>query len=119
MTTLAPQRRGDEFRYAFVLGNGWTASMFSGGLKWTLRRSVPESAEVTDTGAVYQASVAGGQITFSDTTHGTILIPGATTTIWPARRLYWDLQGVVTVGARVLTIDSGDILIAGDITRSA
>lgn len=119
MTTLDRQMRGDEFRYSFVLGNSWTASMFSGGVKWTLREEIPASSVVTDTDAVHQASVAGGEITFSDTTHGTILIPGAITTSWPKGRLYWDLQGVVTVGARVLTIDSGDILIAGDVTRSA
>lgn len=118
MTTLKPQRRGDRFLYYFTLGNSWTAAMFTGGIKFTLRTSVPSSSTVTDVDAVDQAAVATGEITFSDDTHGSVLIPGARTTAWPARRLKWDLQGVVTVGARVETIDSGDIQIEGDITRS-
>jgi hypothetical protein len=116
-TTLDPQLRGDEFRYTFTLGNSWVASMFTGGLLWTLRSSIPASTVLTDADAVDQAEL-GDEITFSSTTVGTILIPGARTKLWPARRLFWDLQGVVTVGARVLTIDRGEIQIVGDVTRS-
>lgn len=118
MTTLDPQIRGDEFRYSFTLNDGWTAAMFTGGIKFTLRSKLPASSEVNDARAIYQASVARGEITFSDDTSGTILIPGARTTLWPAQRLYWDLQGVITIGSRVLTIDSGDIEIRADVTRS-
>jgi len=119
MTTLASQRRGDEFKYTFTLGNGWTSTMFTGGMKFTLRTSIPASSVVTDTDAVDQASVATGEITFSSATVGTVLIPGARTTAWPAKNLFWDLQGYVTVGARPLTADDGTILIRGDVTRSA
>lgn len=118
MTTLDSQKRGDEFSYSFTLGSGWIGSDFSGGIIFTLREEIPESTVTTDADAVDQASVAGGEITFSSTTVGTILIPGSRTTAWPKGRLYWDLQGVVTVGERVFTIDSGTILIAGDVTRA-
>lgn len=117
-TILPPQRRGDRFLYHFTLGNSWTGAMFTGGLKFTLRTAVPPSSTVTDTDAVDQASVDGGEITFADDTHGAITIPAARTTNWPARRLYWDLQGAVTIGSDVETLDSGSILIKGDITRS-
>lgn len=116
---LDPQLRGDEFKYTFTLGNGWTSTMFTGGVKFTLRTSIPASTVVTDTDAVDQASVAGGEITFSSTTVGTVLIPGSRTTAWPAKRLYWDLQGYVTIGARPLTADRGSVLIIGDLTRAA
>lgn len=120
-TILDPQRRGAEFKYNFTLGNGWTASMFTGSLKFTLRSTLPESSVTTDVvganGCVDQASVSGGEITFSDTTHGTILIPGSRTTAWPGRTLFWDLQGIVTVGNRVLDIDAGTISVVKDVTR--
>jgi hypothetical protein len=119
-TTLDPQRRGAEFKYTFTLGNGWTSSMFTGGLIFTLRTRIPASTVLDDTDAavVAQASVAGGEITFSTTTVGTILIPGADTKTWPTGRLYWDLQGIVTTGARVLDVDDGTITIIGDVTRT-
>jgi hypothetical protein len=119
-TALDPQRRGTEFKYTFTLGNSWTSSMFTGGLIFTLRTRIPASSVLddTDAGVVAQASVAGGGITFSSTTVGTVLIPGATTKLWPTGRLFWDLQGIVTIGARVLDVDAGTILIVGDITRT-
>lgn len=117
-TILDPQIRGDDFRYLFTLGNGWTASMFTGGLKFTLRTSEPDTSVVDDSGAIDQASVAGGEISFSDTTHGIVAIPAARVTTWPTGRLLWDLQGVVSLGAHVYTIDRGTIVVTADITRS-
>jgi hypothetical protein len=50
---------------------------------------------------------------------GTVTIPASRTTSWPARKLLFDLQGVVSGSPdTVYTIDSGYILILGDITRS-
>ena len=39
-----------------------TGASFTGGVRWTLRSEPPDSAEITDTAALYQASVAGGQV---------------------------------------------------------
>ncbi len=117
-TALDPQIRGDDFVYNFTLGNSWTASMFTGGMKFTLRRSIPSSSTTTDADATDQASVAAGEITFADTTHGTVRIPGSRTTAWPVGRLFWDLAGAVTIGDHHYTIDRGTIPIIGDVTRS-
>lgn len=118
MTSLAAHYRGDTFSYSFTLGNGWVGSDFTGGVKFTLRRTEASSSTVTDSDAVDQASVATGEITFSGAT-GTIVIPASRTNAWPAKRLLWDLQGVVDLATdRVETIDSGDILIKADVTRS-
>lgn len=118
LVILEPQVRGDDFVYQFTLENDWQASMFTGGLKFTLRRSVPSSATVSDDDAVDQATAAANEITFSDATHGTVQIPASRTTTWPLGRLLWDLQGVVTIGGHVYTLARGSIQIDGDITRS-
>lgn len=117
MTTLDDFRRGDTFEYSFTLTNSWVGSDFTGGFVFTLRESVPSSSVTTDAGAVYQASVAGGQIVFVGAA-GTITIPNSVTNTWPAKTLHWDMQGKITVGSKVHTIDSGEIKILPDITRS-
>lgn len=116
MTTLAQFRRGDTFVRTFTLATGWTGATFTEGVWFTLRTTVPESSEVSDDAAVYQASVSGGEITFSGAV-GTITIPATETNTWPTGRLHWDLQGKVSSGSVVYTIDSGDIRVAADITR--
>lgn len=120
-TQLPDQYRGDVFEYSFTLGGGWTGSAFTGGLKFTLRESVPASTVTDDTGALAQASVAGGEITFDGSdTIGTITIASSVTNTWPASKLYWDLQGVVTGSpSTTYTLDIGTILVLSDITRSA
>jgi hypothetical protein len=119
LTKLDPHTRGDTFVYSFTLGNGWTASMFTGGIKWTLREQFPASSVTDDADAIAQASVAGGEIVFSDTTHGTITIADSLTDSWLTKTLSWDLQGVVTgPPRRTYTIDRGTILILGDASRS-
>lgn len=118
MTTLDPHRRGDTFEYSFRLGNGWVGSDFTGGVKFTLRTSPPDSNITTDDDAVDQASVSGGEIVFSGAA-GTITIPASRTTEWPAASLFWDLQGVISGTPNVVhTIDDGAIRIKADITRS-
>lgn len=119
-TVLPSQMRGDKFEYVFTLGNSWTGATFTGGVKFTLRETLPPSSTVTDLDAVDQASVATGEITFVDEV-GTIVIPGSRTTAWPApKKLFWDLQGVVDGSPDVPhTIDRGTIVIDADITRSA
>jgi hypothetical protein len=122
-TTLVPVSRGDTFVYTFTLGGGYTGATFTGGVKWTLRATVPGVGSVADdpddSEVVAQASVAGGEITF-DGAVGTINIPASATTTWPVKRLYWDLQGVVSGSPdEVYTIDSGSIVVKADITRSA
>jgi type 1 glutamine amidotransferase len=121
MTDLPAQIRGDSFEYKFTLGGGWKGSDFTDDVKFTLRTAVPDSSIVDDSGAVYQASETGGQITFSggDPDEGTIAIPAADTKDWPAcRKLFWDLQVTITAGGKVYTLDIGEIPIIGDITRS-
>lgn len=118
MTTLDPHRRGDTFEYSFTLGNGWVGADFTGGVKFTLRSAQVASSVVTDTDAIDQASVATGEIVFSGAT-ATVTIPASRTTSWPAKQLYWDLQGVISGATpRVYTVDDGVIAIRPDITRS-
>jgi hypothetical protein len=118
MTTLSPHTRGDTFEYSFTLDSPYSGSTFTGGVKFTLRQSVPDSSEETDTEAVDQASVDTGEITFDGST-GTILIPSTRTTSWPTGKLYYDLQGVISTSpVTVYTLASGQILIRPDITRS-
>lgn len=118
MTTLDPHRRGDTFVYRFSLGNGWVGADFTGGVKFTLRSSIPNSGTTTDDDAIEQASVAAGEIVFSGAT-GVITIPASRTTSWPAASLHWDLQGVISGTPDVVyTIDDGAIRIKADVTRS-
>lgn len=116
MTTLPDFRRGDTFEYSFTLTNSWVGSDFTGGFVFTLRESYPASSVTTDADAVYQASVASGEIVFVGAV-GTITITDANTATWPAKKLYWDIQGKVTGGPKH-TPDSGEIKILPDITRS-
>jgi hypothetical protein len=124
MTTLAPQRRGDTFARTFTLSVGWTGAMFTGGMAFTLRRSVPASSVVSDADAVDQATAAGGEITFAgagtseDPCVATITIPASRTNSWPARELYFDVEGTVSGSPDVVhTLDSGTIPILADVTR--
>lgn len=117
ITNLAPHRRGDTFIYTGTLGGGWQFSDFTGGMLFTLRTSPASSDVLDDTGAIYQASTAGGQIVGGGTSV-TITIADSETVGWPAKRIWWDLQGIVTSPRRVVTIDAGQVLIAADITRS-
>ena len=117
---LAPHTRGDTFPYSTVLQGGWTSEQFTGGLKFTLRKKHPASSVTTDGDAdvVAQASVANGQIVASGT-NVAVTIPAEQVTNWPAGKLVWDLQGVITgTPNRVYTIASGVITILPDVTRS-
>jgi hypothetical protein len=115
---LTPHVRGDTFVYSTTLEGGWVAEDFSGGLKFTLRERAAASSVVTDTDAVDQASVAGGEIEATGTSV-TITIPASRSTTWPVKGLLFDLQGVVTgTPNRVYTIASGTIVILRDMTRS-
>jgi hypothetical protein len=115
---LLTQMRGDEFSYSASLAGGWQSSMFT-SLKFTLRDAIPESSVVDDTGAIDQASVATGEIVFSDATNFTVTIPGSRTTAWPKTKLHWDFQGVIIgLPSRVFTLAFGEITVRGDVTRS-
>lgn len=118
-TKLDSAVRGDTFSYSFTLGSGWTGSDFTGGVRFTLRERIPDSSVTDDADAIDQATTTGGEITFSGAT-GTVTIPASRTTLWPTKVLLWDLSGTVS-GATplVYTIDSGTILIRGDVTRSS
>jgi hypothetical protein len=120
MTVLLAHTRGDTFKYSSTLGGSWLVSDFTGGFKFTLRTAIPPTSVVNDAdaGVVAQASVATGEITFSGADF-TITIPKEVTTLWPAKTLQWDLQGVVTANGYCKTIDRGTIQIVGDVTRSA
>lgn len=120
MTVLDSHTRGDTFIYEFDLGNDWVGVDFSGGVKFTLRKRLPSSSitDDSDSNVVDQASVAGGEISFSSET-GRIVIPKERTQVWPApKTLYWDLQGVVSASGYCKTIDQGTIEITRDVTRS-
>jgi hypothetical protein len=118
-------RRGTEFSYSSSLTNGWTEAMFTGGILFTLRRVLPPSSRLDDSDTlakggnmVHQASVANGQITFSGDTAFTVLIPAASTHAWPVGKLFWDMQGKITIGSRVLDIAAGTIIVTPDVTRT-
>lgn len=118
VTVLDPHRRGDTFRRTFQLGNDWVGSDFTGGVKFTLRTAIPASSVTDDTGAIYQASVAGGEISITGA-NGVIVIAAEDTHEWPAENLHFDLQGTITGTPNVVhTIDQGTIRILGDVTRS-
>lgn len=119
---LERQRRGTEFRYSSSLATGWTAGMFNGGIKFTVRKRIPPSSVVGDydPDVVAQVSVADGGIVFSSDTDFTVTIPGRITTRWPLATLYWDMQGVINASPenRVLDIAAGTVDVDGDVTRS-
>jgi hypothetical protein len=119
IVVLAPHTRGDTFNYNAELGNDWVVADFTGGLKFTLRRTIPLSSVVTDADAIDQATSGSGEIVGSGA-NISITIPASRTTAWPAgKKLVWDLQGVVAGATpRVYTIASGEITIRGDVTRS-
>lgn len=117
-STKLTATRGDTFVYTFTLA-GATGTTFTAGVKFTIRSSYPESSEVTDTAALYQASVAGGQISITGTA-GTLTVPASATTLWPAGTWVWDLQGSITgPPAQSYTLAGGKILVSPDVTRSA
>ncbi len=118
MTTLRSQRRGDPFDRGFTLGNEWTGTDFE-EMWFTLRATMPTSdSAANDDDAVAQATLGGGSITVTGAA-GRVLLPSSSTRTWPgAKRLYWDLQGRPTGDTNVYTIDSGDVLVAADVTRS-
>jgi hypothetical protein len=118
--TLDRFRRGTEFSYSSSLTSGWTDATFTGGILFTLRRRLPASSIVddTDTGVVHQASLANGQIAFSDETAFTVTIPASFTHQWPTEKLVWDMQGKITTGSRVLDIAAGTVLVVPDVTRT-
>jgi hypothetical protein len=117
---LDAQRRGTEFKYDSALTAGWTEAMFTGGIVFTLRKRLPASSVVddTDSDVVGQVSVADGGIVFTSPTEFTVTIPGSVTTSWPTRTLYWDMQGIVATGNRVLDIAAGTVLVVADVTRT-
>ncbi len=122
MTTLDPHRRGDTFSRSVPLAEGWEWEEFTGGVKFTLRSTIPPSDEETDTAAVDQATDDAGEITFNETTRMiTVVIPASRSNSWERGKLYWDLEVRVTDAPhdRVYTLDAGDILIQADFTRSS
>jgi len=122
---LKRHRRGTEFKYSTTLENGWTGAMFTGGLLFTIRRSLPSSDILDDSDTIanggrmlHQSSVANGELVFTSPDELTVLIPGAITHGWPASKLFWDLQGKVTAGERVLDVAAGTVIVMADITRT-
>jgi hypothetical protein len=115
--TLDPHRRGDTFEYSSTLEDDWVGADFTGGVKFTVRSSIPATSVTDDSAALAQVSVAGGGIVFSGADF-TVTIAASVTTTWPVGRLYWDMQGVITTGSVVHTIASGTIVIQPDVTRS-
>ena len=127
-TNLSSQLRGDPFDYSNALQGGWQASMFTGGVAFTLRTELPPTSQhdetdtyvpgPTNTGSfVDQGTVATGEITFSDSTNFRVFFPSSRTTDWPTRWLFWDLVGTVDAD-HSYTIDSGKILITSDVKRA-
>lgn len=120
MTTLDPHFRGDAFDKTVTLDGA--ASYYTGGLRFTLRRTIPASTVVTDADAVAKATTSPGEgiegEVFVDGANVRVYFASSVTNGWPVGRLYWDLQGKVTDGAGLKTIDSGEIMIRADITRT-
>jgi hypothetical protein len=127
MTDLAPFKRGTSFARTCVLPEGYTGDNFTGGVKFTLRTTIPASTVLTDADAVAQATEAAG-ITFEgagtalDLCVVTIRFSAAVTKLWPLAKLVWDLKGKI-LGIDdepddVAELGSGTIQILGDVTRS-
>ena len=116
---LDPLFRGDTCKYVFTLSGSWTGASFTGGVKFTLRKTVPRTSEHSDASALHQSSVANGEITFVGAV-GTVEIPASMTTNWEPRVYFWDLQGVIAGAVpKVYTIDSGELEVLADIGRGA
>jgi hypothetical protein len=129
---LSPHRRGSTFVRTFQLNVPWTGEDFTGGVKVTFRREIPEDSGVTDDAdAVDQATVLTGEITFAgegtpaegetpeDPCIGTITIPASRANLWPLGRLVWDAQGTISGAPDVVhDLAYGTIVIKGDVTRS-
>jgi hypothetical protein len=115
---LDPHVRGDTFEYSTTLLDGWTAETFTGGLRFTLRTRYPESSVADDTGAVASVTTTTGEIVAAGTAVA-VTIPASATKLWPAKKLVWDLQGIVTGSPnKVYTIAMGDIVIDPDVSRT-
>lgn len=114
---LDDQERGDDFDYSGTLGGGYTASMID-EMWFTLRTEVPDSTTTDDTGAVAQAKLSTDEITFSDDTNFSVVLPATKTTAWPNGWLLWDCQVRIAGTGQIRTIARGNIEIVGDITRS-
>ena len=120
MTTFSAYR-GDDFDEPFALDNGWLSTNFD-EFWFTVRSAIPASSVLDDTDAAVLAQVrftgASPGITFDvDNITGHVHIDKDVTRTWPATRLFWDLQGRLTTG-KVKTLNSGEIRVKGDVTRS-
>lgn len=121
MITLTATR-GDTFGYSCTLSVDPT--IYTGGIKFTVRNEVPDETVTTDADALAQVSVGDG-ITISGMVL-TIEIPYTITTSWPIGKLRWDMQGVITGTPNTVhtfknedgVSAGGALLVAGDITRS-
>ena len=126
-TELAPFTRGTSFARTSVLSEGYNEASFTGGVKFTLRTTIPASTVLDDTGAVAQATEADG-LTFDgdgtaeDLCVVTIRFPASATKLWPMAKLVWDLKGTILgVGDdddEVFQLGSGTLLVLGDVGRS-
>lgn len=117
--TNIQRRRGDTWTIQFRIQNGWLASQFS-GIKFTVRTKYPASSVTDDSDAVIQKSLGDGiAIDSQDDTLGTVTVP-ATETQLNTSRYVWDIQA--TRGSvspqQVYTLNSGDLYVTADVTRS-
>jgi hypothetical protein len=115
---LEPCVRGDPFVYSTPLLDGWLASHFTGGMRFTLRVREAISSEVTDEGAVASVTTTSGHITAVGATV-TVTIPSSTTTAWPAKKLYFDLQGTISGSpSQSKTVAMGTVEVLADASRT-
>lgn len=120
MTTLGvrfdPHVRGTTFDYSTTMGNGFTAEMFQGGIRCTLRTRYPASSVVSDADAVAHGDIDSGNVIAAGTA---LRIRFLDSKLWPTGVIYWDVEGAVNVdGTDVRCIASGSVEILPDVTRS-
>ena len=117
MRALDSHPRGDPLELPFVLEDGFIGDDFS-EIKFTVRKRLPASSEITDASANGQAALTGGGIVMSSDTEGTITILSAVTTTWSPGNYYWDLQGTLDSNDEPYTIDQGVLPVHADVTRA-
>lgn len=108
-------RRGDSFDKTLTLDG--PASYYT-ELRFTIRAFVPPVDVLDDLDALAVA-VSDDGITI-DGVSVRVRFAASVTVLWPAGVLYWDLQGKGRDGDPdfVKTLDSGELKVSHDITRS-
>lgn len=121
MSTLPPMKRGDTPKWEIAVLDEDGAPLNLSG--WTIRMTAKRSVTDTDAEAVFQLSTVDGTITLINAAGGIAQaqpLRSSTNTLTEDLTVSWDVQIARDVPTEeTYTVDSGTLLIARDITRTA